>query len=101
MASAAGVLLEPKFFSGNTDEYTGATDDNTGATDAGFTDEYVHCTNPSDILKLLAHHWSAVFAKKRGNNFLSWGLLREYCKHVVWNWNLSQPPTLGPLMRLL
>ena len=55
-------------------------------------DNFVHCTNPNDILKLLAHHWSAVFAKKKGNLLLANSLLKGYTEQVVWNWNLSQPP---------
>ena len=43
VAAAAGVVCQPH----NND------------------DNFVHCTNPNDILKLLANHWSAVFAKKK------------------------------------
>ena len=70
MAAAAGVIFQPQ----NND------------------DNFVHITNPNDIIKLLAHHWSAVFAKKQGNKFLSKSLLKGYTEHVVWNWNLSRPP---------
>ena len=80
MASAAGVYIDPNIISGTTDDNSGTTDD------------YVHCTHPSGILKLLAHHCSAVFCEEKDNTFLSWGLLKGYCMHVVWNWNLSQPP---------
>ena len=70
VAAAAGVVCQPH----NND------------------DNFVHCTNPNDILKLLAHHWSAVFAKKKGNNLLANSLHKGYTEQVVWNWNLSQPP---------
>ena len=70
VATAAGVIFQPQ----NND------------------DNFVHITNPNDIIKLLAHHWSAVFAKKQGNIFLSKSLLKGYSEHVVWNWNLSRPP---------
>ena len=70
VATAAGVIFQPQI----------------------IDDSFVHCTNPNDILKLLAHHWSGVFAKKNNNKFLANALLKGYSEHVVWNWNLSQPP---------
>ena len=71
VAAAAGVVCQPH----NND------------------DNFVHCTNPNDILKLLAHHWSAVFAKKKGNMCLTNSLLKPgYTEQVVWKRNLSQPP---------
>ena len=42
VATAAGAIFQPQIIDHN----------------------FVHCTNPNDILKLLAYHWSGVFAKK-------------------------------------
>ena len=70
VAVAAGVIFQPQ-----------SNDDN-----------FVHCTSPNDILKLLASHWSTVLSKKKGIGFLAKSLLEGYAEHVVWDRNLSQPP---------
>ena len=70
VATAAGVIFQPQIIDHN----------------------FVHCTNPNDVLKLLPHHWSCVFAQQNNNKFLANNLLKGYAEHVVWNWNLSQPP---------
>lgn len=74
VAFAAGVFFQPQ-----------SNDDN-----------YVDCWNCDDIFKFLAYHWSAVSAKKKGNDSLAKSLLKGYSKAVVWNWSSPLPLTLLP-----